>query len=174
MALEDNSFNGRVTELVIPKLEGIAEQLVLDMATIYGAETRIIEARTVNPSTYGDLEYVFNDAYRTLKRHVATVGFQILKAEKAQRQAKSRIILEVIPEMLSGKPKNTDNADFRQAVMMRDEEYVNVSDRLDQLKTVLDFLEGRIKVMENVQRYMRKQMDLIIRSGSYNIYNTQR
>ena len=174
MSLKDNSFNGKVTELVIPKFDGVSDQLTLDMATIYEAETRIIEARTVNPSTYGELEYVFNDAYRTLKRHVATVGFQILKAEKAQRQAKSRIILEVIPEMLVGRAKNADNADFRQAVMMQDTEFVGISDRLDQLKTILDFLEGRIKVMENVQRYMRKQMDLIIRSGSYNVYNTQR
>jgi hypothetical protein len=41
------------------------------------------------------------------------------------------------------------------------------------LKALEAFAEGKIKVMENVSRWMRKQMDLVLRSGiNPNLYVT--
>lgn len=174
MSEQISSPNSENTALVIPAF-GKSPALSLDMNSTREAEKRLIEAKTVNPITYTDLEHCFNEAYRELKRHHSTIGYQIALAEKAMEMAKSNVLLDRYPDFMKDKPKTQDNADLRKAFMMRDEEYVAALDRINQLKAIESFLDGRIKVMENVCRYMRKQMDLVIRSGlsNANLYNTQ-
>jgi hypothetical protein len=160
--------------LVLPAF-GKTPELSLRMSSTREAEKRLVEAKTVNPMTYSDLEHCFNESYRELKKHMSTVGYQIAMAEKALETAKSDILLDKYPEFMKDKPKTQDNADLRKAFFMRDAEYVAALDRLAQLKAVESFVDGRIKVMENVCRYMRKQMDLVMRSGLSNadLYVTQ-
>jgi hypothetical protein len=139
--------------------------LTMDMSSIRTAERRIIEAKTVNPSTYSDLEHTFNEAYRELKRHLSTIGYQITMADKALRQAKAEVILGSYSEFMKGKPKYHDNADLRDAFLVKDENYVAAYDRLAQLKAFESNFEGKIKVLENVCRYMRQKMYLISKNG---------
>lgn len=150
--------------LVIPAF-GKLPELTLEMGKIRDAERRIIEAKTVNPITYADLEHSFNESYRDLKRHLSAIGFQIAMAEKALEEAKATVLLDRYPEYLEGKAKNHDNSDTRKAFMARDPDYQAALDRLNQMKALESNFDGKIKVMENVCRYMRKQMDLILRSG---------
>lgn len=153
--------------LVIPAF-GKSPELSLEMGKIREAESRIIEAKTVNPITYADLEHSFNESYRDLKRHLAAVGYQIAMAEKILEETKATVLLDRYPEYLEGKSKNHDNADTRRAFMARDADYSAALDRLNQMKALEANFDGKIKVMENVCRYMRKQMDLILRSGLSN------
>jgi hypothetical protein len=161
--------------MVLPSF-GQSPSLSLDITSTKEAERRLIEAKTVNPITYSDLEHCFNESYRELKRHMSTVGYQIAMAEKALETAKANVLLDTYPNFMKDRPKSQDNADMRQAFMMRDKEYVDALDRINQLKAVESFVDGRIKVMENVCRYMRKQMDLVLRSGlsNANIYSTHK
>lgn len=147
---------------------GQSPAIRLEMSSTREAEKRLVEAKTVNPLSYSDLEHCFNECYRELKRHISTVGYQIAMADKALETAKSDILLDKYPEFMKDKPKTQDNADLRKAFFMRDPEYVAALDRINQLKAVESFVDGRIKVMENVCRYMRKQMDLVLRSGLSN------
>lgn len=153
--------------LVLPPF-GKSPELKLDVSSTRLAEKRLIEAKTVNPVTYPDLEHAFGESYRELKRHISTVGYQIAMAEKALQTAKSDLLLDKYPDFMKDKTKSQDNADLRMAFFMRDPEYVAALDRIAQLKAVESFVDGRIKVMENVCRYMRKQMDLVLRSGLSN------
>lgn len=172
--MSDNgqSFTGAV--MTLPSF-GKTPQITLDMHKTREAEQRFIEAKTVSPVTYADLEHSFNESYRELKRHTSTIGYQIAMAEKALKQAKSTFLLDKYPDLMKDRPKSHDNADLRDAFLMRDEDYVLALDRLNQLKAVESFVDGRIKVIENVCRYMRKEMDITIRSGltDRNLYNTQ-
>ncbi len=160
--------------LVLPPFRKSPE-LSLDMGKIREAERRIIEAKMVSPVTYADLEHSFNEAYRDLKRHLSSIGYQIALAEKAIEEAKATVLLDKYPEFMAGKPKSHDNADLRKAFLMRDDDYVSSLDRLNQLKALESNFDGKIKTFENVCRYMRKKMDLILRSGlsSADLYNTQ-
>jgi hypothetical protein len=141
-----------------------------EMGNIREAEKRIIEAKTVNPITYADLEGCFNESYRDLKKHLSSIGYQVALTEKAMEQAKSTVLLDIYPEFLKSNDmkKSQDNADLRQAVLMRDTDYLAALDRFNQLKALESMMDGKIKVMENTCRYMRKQMDLILRSGLSN------
>lgn len=158
--------------LVIPAF-GKSPALSLELSKTKEAENRLIEAKTVNPSTYNDLEHCYNEAYRELKRHLSAIGYQLALADKALETAKSDILLDKYPEFLKGKPRSTDNGDLRKAFFMRDTEYLAALDRINQLKVMESFVDGRIRVLENVCRYMRKSIDLIIRSGATsNMYIT--
>lgn len=144
-----------------------APALEMDMTSAREAEARFIEAKTVNPVTYADLEHTFNEAYRDLKRYLSAIGYQIVFAEKALEEAKADILLDKYPQYLEEKgiKKTQDNADLRKAFIARDEEYQACLDRVNQLKALENNFDGKVKVLENVCRYMRKKMDLLIRSG---------
>lgn len=144
-----------------------APPLAMDMANIRDAESRIIEAKLVNPATYADLEHSYNEAYRDLKRYLSAIGYQIVFAEKALEEAKADILLDSYPQYLveNNIKKTQDNADLRKAFMARDPNYQACLDRVNQLKALENNFDGKVKVFENVCRYMRKKMDLIIRSG---------
>lgn len=160
--------------LTLPSL-GSGEPVVLDLGKTRVSEERFHEAQSVSPVTYINLEHTFNESFRELKRHSATVGYQLTLADKALEQAKGEFLIDEYPEMIKDKPKSFDNADIRKAYLMRDPAYLAALDRKNQLVAIAEFLEGKIKAVENVCRYMRKEMDLIIRSGLTNkdLYNTQ-
>ena len=149
---------------------GKAPALSMDMSNIREAESRIIEAKNVNPITYADLENSYNLAYRDLKRYLSAIGYQIVFAEKTLEEAKADIILDKYPQYLidNGIKKTNDNADLRKAFIARDPDYQAALDRLNQLQALASNFDGKIKVFENTCRYMRKTMDLILRSGMSN------
>lgn len=150
--------------LVIPAF-GKSPALHLDMAKIREAEVRYIEAKTVNTSTYADLEHSFNESYRDLKRHLSNIGYQLTLADKALRQAKADVVLGAYAEHMAGKPKYQDNSDLRDAFLMKDAAYLAALDRVNQLKALESNFEGKVKTVENVCKYMRQKMYLISKSG---------
>lgn len=161
-------------DLVLPAFATIPETRY-DMTKIREAELRLIEAKTVNPVTYVDLEHTFNESYRDLKKHLSAIGYQKDLVDKVMEQAKAAVLLDKYPEFLetNNMKKSQDNADLRKAFLMRDADYLAALDRMNQLKALESNMEGKLKVMENVCRYMRKQMDLILRSGvNPNLYVT--
>ncbi|MCX9024585.1 MAG: hypothetical protein OIN85_00650 [Candidatus Methanoperedens sp.] len=150
--------------LVIPAF-GKSRELSLHMQKIREAEVRYIEAKTVNPSTYADLEHSFNEAYRDLKQHLSSIGYQLTLAEKALKEAKANVILGTYADHMKDKPKYQDNSDLREAFLMRDADYLAATDRINQLKALQSNFDGKVKVVENVCRYMRQKMYLLSKSG---------
>ena len=144
---------------------GKAPALRIEMDKIREAESRLIEAKTVNPSTYTDLEYSFNEAYRDLKRHLSSIGYRLIMAEKDLEEAKANVLLGSYAEFMKGKTKTQDNADLRKAFMVKNPEYCAAFDRIAQLRALESNFDGKIKVMERVCAYMKVQMNLIIRGG---------
>ncbi len=150
--------------LVLPAF-GKSKELIMEMDKIRNAESRFLEAKTVSPSTYADLEHDFNESYRDIKRHLSNVGYQLTQADKALREAKADVILGTYAKHMEGKPKYQDNSDLRDAFLMRDESYTKALDRINQLKAIESNLEGKLKIVENVCKYMRQKMYLISKSG---------
>jgi hypothetical protein len=163
----DNGPIGDSNALVIPAFRG-SPALTLELGRTREAERRIIEAKTVNPVSYADLEHCFNESYRELKKNLSNVGYQISLADKALEQAKAVVLLDKYPDFMKDKTKTQDNADLRKAFLMRDDDYLEALDRVNQLKAMESFLDGKIKVMERVSAYCKKQMDILIRSGMAN------
>lgn len=162
-SIPSNTFSDGL-QVQLPEFRGLPS-VTVDMTSLKTAERRLIEAKTVTPSTYAELEHVFGEAYRELKRNLSTVGYQIMKTRSEIEKIKAILLLDKYPEFVKDKGSKFDNSATREAFLTKDDEYMSAKDRLDSLLALEVFMEGRVKVMENVTRYMRKQMDLLIRSG---------
>jgi len=146
----------------------------MDLSKTREAEIRLLETKNVNPSTYNDLEYMVNDAYRELKTNSAIVEYSLAKAEEAIDKARATALLDKYADFMKDKPKSFDNADGRKAFITLDPDVQAAKDRFDELKAAQTLIDGRIKVMERVSAYMKKRMDLIIKSGiSSNLYGNR-
>ena len=163
--MSDSSLSTVSTHLLEIPAFGKSPAMVIDMTNIRVAESRFLEAKVVNPSTYADLEHTFNESYRDLKRHLSSFGYQLTLADKAIREAKANVLLGSYAEFMSGKPKSHDNADMRDAFLIKDPDYIAALDRFNQLKALESNFEGKLKVIENVSRYVRQKMYLISKSG---------
>lgn len=150
-------------ELVVPPfLERPSLHLSFDK--IDEGEIRLKEAQLVSPLTYGELEYTYGEGYRQAKKHLTVVGYEMAQAEKIIRRLKSEFLLDVYPGFLKENSLK-DNASIRDAFLEKQEVYVAAMDRYNALKALEHHLENKIKVFENVSRYMKKQMDIVLRSG---------
>jgi hypothetical protein len=164
--LNDNTFN-KSLEIKIPAYTGLSEEIKLDMTPIYYAESRLHEQQMVNPSTYGELSYCFNEGYRVCKRHISTLEYQKVKAIRQLEQERSRIVLTVLPDQLKDVSKSQNNADFRNAIIAQDKAFTECQKRIDALTVIISFMEGRIKVFENSVKAINKQLDIVLRSGVF-------
>jgi hypothetical protein len=154
--------------MVLPAF-GKVPILKLDMKNVRLAESRLIEAKSVSPFTYPELEHTFNESYRDLRKHIASIGYALVMAKKSVEDAKADVILgDAYAEFLAGKPKSKDNSDTRNAFLARDPAYSAALEREAQLNALSSNLDGKIKVMENVCRFMKLQMNLLLRSGVSN------
>ena len=151
--------------MTIPALGHLGE-LRIPLDKTLEAERRLEEAKLVNPATYADLEYTFNESYRELKRAYASVTYRLAKAEENIENIKAGILLDKYPEFIKDKGKSFDNMDMRKSFIQRDPEYAKAVDYRDQIKAIEMLIDSRIKVMERTCTYMKKQMELIIRSGA--------
>ena len=129
------------------------------------AERRLKEAQLVNSATYAELEYVYNESYRELKANLAVLGYDIAIANKIIDQAKAEALFDRYPVFLEGRPKSFDNAEVRKSFVHQDPEYIKALDHLNTLKMLEALFDGKIKTMERVTAYMKKQVDILIKTG---------
>ena len=163
-------FN-QCVEFTIPEF-GTIERQVLPMTDTKEAERRILEAKIVNGGTYNELEFVMNEGYREAKKNLSLVGYNMLLTQKAIRKAKSEALIDKYSGWLKDS-KLKDSAAIRDAFLETMPEYVSAIDRLNMLTAIESLVEGKVKVFENVCRYMRKEMDIRIRSGMVDtVYST--
>lgn len=152
------------TTLVVPGFR-LCKELVLSMVGWESAIGRLKEVQHLAPANYSNLELDFMEAWRESKRNAILVGSEIRKAKQNVEEVKADIILEEIPKMLEDLPKSANNADFRRAVMSKNEDYKKSLEHLDKLEAMLEHFESHMKTMENTSRFIKKQMDYIIRQG---------
>jgi hypothetical protein len=150
--------------IVLPAF-GKSPRLNLDMSPIREAERRLIESKTVNPATYPELSYCYNESYSMLKQHLSSLGYQLLLAKKAMEKAKADVVLGAYAEYLEGKPKSAGSSDLRDAFLTRDEAYNAALDRINQLTAIISNFEGKVKTLENTVSFMKQEMYLVSSSG---------
>jgi hypothetical protein len=152
------------TALVVPAFRHCPE-LTLTMTGWQSAMGRLHEAKHLAASNYSSLEFTFQEAWRESKLNAIKVGDALRKAKQNVEEIKSDIILDEIPRKLEELPKSANNADFRKAVMNKNEDYKEALIHLEKLEATLEHFESHMKIMENTSRFLKKQMDYFIRSG---------
>jgi predicted nuclease with TOPRIM domain len=159
------SDNKKGTMLVVPAFKNCKE-LRIDTSGWEVAKSRMTEVQHLVPANYSSLEFTFQEAWRESRRNAIMTEDAIKKTLQSIEEIKADIILTEIPRLLNDMPKNANNTDFRKAVITKNEDYRQASEHLEKLQSILAHLESNMKVMENTSRFLKKQMDYIIRSGS--------
>jgi len=150
-------------EFTIPEFD-TRPPIHLEWTKVREGENRLVEAQAVNGGTYAELEYTYNEGYREAKKNLSVIGYEIKQAKKIIRQTKSQYLLDDYPEFLKERKLN-DNSANREAYLERQQDYVDAMDRLAMLEALESLLEGKVEVFVNVCRYMKKEIDILLRSG---------
>ena len=153
------------TMIVVPAFMHCRE-MKLNMVNWTVAIKRFHEAKNVVPAMYSDLESDFQSAWRESKTNAIIIGEGLRKAKQNIAEIKSDIILDEIPKALGDSPKSANNADFRNAIMNRNVEYKDAMEHLGKLEAMLEHFESHMKTLENTSRFLKKQMDYIVRNGT--------
>ena len=92
------------------------------------------------------------------------IPYELAKTKKLSEEIKAEYILDEYPLFLKEKGLK-DNATMRNAFLHKQEKFLGCVDRVDFLIAVEKLIEGKIKVLNNVARIMKKEMDSQIRSA---------
>lgn len=157
--------NNKGTMIVVPAFKHCKE-LRLDTSSWESAKSRMKEVQHLVPGNYSSLEFAFQEAWREARRNAIITEDAVKKAMQNVEEIKADIVLTEIPKMLEQMPKSANNTDFRKAIITKNTDYKEAMEHLEKLQAILAHLESNMKVMENTSRFMKKQMDYIIRSGS--------
>ena len=133
------------TALIIPRGTPDLHGISLDMTSIYNAEKRLGDVKSVLSGTAPELMGFFNEACNTVTKYMAWVEYEILQAKKYLSLTKSVIILEKAPVEFQ-KVKDTGvkyNEDYREAIVYRDPEYQARLDVLNMLTATKILLESK-------------------------------
>lgn len=121
--------------------------LNLNMHSIYQAEQRLQETRTVTPGNAPELRGAFNEACNMTTKYIAWIKYEILTAKKNLDLVKAEILLDKVPEILKQKGIK-DNADIREAIINRDPQYQECLEVLNTLEATKHLLESKAKTFE--------------------------
>lgn len=157
-------MNIQTVELEIPAFQE-RESVTLSFSNVKEGERRLVEARIVTPSTYSDLSYSFNEGYREARTNIRNIGYELVQMDKKYRQRKSELIMDEYPEYLKTSGMK-DNATLRDAFLEKDKTLNDIEKHINFLKALNQLMEDKIKIFENVCKYMKVQMDLV-KNGNF-------
>ena len=144
--------------------------IALESTKLKEAERRAHETRIVSRMTYSDLAYCFSSAYNECKTNLTAIGYLINKTESEIHKAEAIALMDKYQEYIKDKPAKFDTAHMRDSFVTLDEDCNIAKERLDSLKMVESFLDGRAKFVENVLRYMKTTVETEIKSGVSSTY----
>lgn len=118
-----------------------------NLTKVYEALGRVEEISTLSPVKAQELMSAFNKAYLDLGKFAAAVGFEKAKCEMAMDQARSMVILDRAPKILSDKGIRESDA-TRNAVVERDPEYSAAREVFEKLVALHELMKHNLKVLE--------------------------
>lgn len=133
----------------VPRGKGVGSPIWVDLQPIVLAEQRMAEVAMVTPAKAPELLYTFNKAWKDLNEIVAKVKAEKTYAEVELSRVRGELILDVIPGVLkekglirAGNPAGSE--DLRQAVLDTNATYLGAQDRVNQITTFHDILNGKL------------------------------
>lgn len=144
------------TDLIVPSGDGSSE-IRISLGDIMTAEVRQDEVAYVTPGKAPELLSTYNRAWRETHHWTSRLEAEKNRAEKALRNRRGVLILEVIPAKLKELDMKS-STDIREAVIDTDVEYGLLTDRVDQIKAAIMFLKGKLESFENAFTSVKKIM----------------
>lgn len=134
--------------IVVPPATNIDKPIVIELEKILLAEIRQEEVATVTKETAPELLYFYNKEWLKLHMLATQLTAAKVKAEKELQKRRSVLLLDLIPQILSDKGVNS-TADTREAAILLDSEYIQLSDVVDNITAATELVKGKLKGFEN-------------------------
>jgi alanyl-tRNA synthetase len=129
--------------------------MVINLAHIIKNEVRQDEVERANKVTGPELLATYNRSWRQLSEILASLTYELLVAKKNLNKRRSVLILETVPTVLKEK-KLSNNDATREAIISLDDDYQKFEDVVDQIKAVIEYLDGKMKSFENAFTSVKK------------------
>ncbi len=143
-------------KFIVPQGTGQGDPLLLDIAGIVRAEVRLQEVAFVNTHTAPELLSVFNSNWLELNKTVTMLTYHKSTAENMVKTVSAQALLDCNDEAIKKKGHSRVSDPLRQAFVELDPEVVAAKERLNQIKTVLGYLTGKMQAFENAYTSVKK------------------
>lgn len=157
------------TDLVVPAGDINERDITIDLAAILRSEIRQDEVAIVTAAKAPELLAEFNRSWRDVHASIARLEAEKNKAEKAVKNRRGVLLLEVIPQRLEAMGVKSAT-DIREAIIDTDAEHSKLADRFDQLKAAIFYLKGKLESFENAYTSVKK----LIGESTYNYSGNSR
>ena len=141
---------------IIPAGDGIGSPIILDIEAVVKAESRLREVARVNSQTAPELLATFNEHWLTLNKAVGRITLERNVAAGALEDAKAEALLKCNDEAIRKRGHAKTSADLREAVATLDPEVKAARNRLNEIKAVLAYLEGKAQAFYNAYNSVKK------------------
>jgi hypothetical protein len=143
--------------LICPRGDGKGVPVVINLEKVLKSQIRLDEVATLTMQKAPELLTVFNKNWLYLHETVVVLTSEKNKAERALKKRASTVALELTAKVLKDKGVSS-TADSREAVLFADEEYQAILERVDYIKSLIEYLKGKAQAFENAWSSVKKIM----------------
>jgi hypothetical protein len=142
------------SKYIIPSVDGTP--IVLDIAAVVKAESRLHEVAQTNTHNAPELLSTYNEHWLTLHKCVSVVTHERNKADEALKVTIAEATLDCNDEFLKKKGHNKSSQDLREAMVTIDPKVRLAKERLNEIKAILEYLNGKKQAFENAYTSVKK------------------
>ena len=154
-----SSPSGAESQMVlrVPRgsLDAALPPLEFDMKLVYLAENRLSETEFANVMTANSLGAVFNMASCQAANFSKKTSYELSKAKTLLKRREADLLIDEWPAFMEEKKLN-DSAAMRDAFLMKDKVYSDLTDRIDLLTAMEAFLKEKKGVFVRAYQQMKQ------------------
>lgn len=140
---------------IVPRGCGQGDPIVVDIAGVVRATIRLQEVASVNIQKAPELLATFNQYWQDANDAVTLLTAERDAAKTALEEAESEALLDLVQSEDPKKKKIAGSADVRKAAVAVDPRVRKANERLNEIKTVLSYIENKASAFENGWRSVR-------------------
>lgn len=141
---------------IVPRGDGTGDPIILDVAAVVKAESRLQEVAQVNVHTAAELLSTYNEHWLTLHKNVTMLTYERNRADDSVKRAYAEALLNCNDELIKKKGHSKASQDLREAVANLDPDYIRAKERLNEIKAVLEYMVGKRQAFENAYNSVKK------------------
>jgi hypothetical protein len=145
---------------IVPRGKGVGDPIILNISAVMKAESRLRDVAHVNPHTAPELLAVFNEHWLELNHNVTALTYERNEADAAAKVAYAEAILDCNDEFFKKKGHTKGSQDLREAAATVHPKVISSLERLNEIKTVLSYMLGKMQAFENAYNSVKKIIGL--------------
>lgn len=163
---------------IVPRGDGVGEPIILDMVRVASAQSRLQEVATVNLQNASELMSTFNEVWLELNRSVTMLTYERARAEDSLKVAHAESILDCSDEIIKKRGHAKSSEGLREAVADLDPRVRSAKERLNEIRAVYSYLDGKMQAFANAYTAVKKlvatmQLPTVPLRNNTSVYGTR-